>query len=155
MFSRELGMQPGRPPGHTKIKPTMAKLQIAVLFIGLLTIITSCSGFKKSDYKIIKGNYQLIKTDKLNDSTTQIVFFIYDKRTNTPLSNAFVHINELNTGGFTQFDGTLVLDLPAGAYTITVGNTGNTTIQTNLINFKPSTITEIKFELGTKIFYCN
>lgn len=132
---------------------TNLRLNNIVIFFGLLTVITSCSVFKKSEGKIIKGNYEVIKIEKVNNSTSQLVCIVYDKQKNVPISNASVQVNELKVGGFTKNDGTLDLDIPAGKYTITVANVGNTTIQTNLINFKPNTKTKINFKLGTTIIH--
>ena len=119
----------------------------------LLTVITSCSSAKKMEVKVIKGNYEIIKIEKVS-STSRLACIVYDKEKNVPISGAVVLVNELKIGGFTKNDGTFELNIQAGKYTVTAMNAGNTTIQTKLINFKPNTKTGIRFKLGTSTIYC-
>ena len=123
-----------------------------IIFFGSIVMI-SCSILKKSDGEIIKGNYEIVKVEKINDNKCQLVCIVYDKKNNVPISNATIHINDLNLGGSTKNNGIIEIEIPAGKYIVTAMNVGNTTIETNSIEFKPSTQTEIKFELGTTIIH--
>jgi hypothetical protein len=127
-----------------------------VIILGLLMVISSCSTFKKSEVKIIKGNYEVIKLEKVNNNiSSNLICIVYDKLTNDPISYAYIEVNELKIGGFTNDDGIIELNIPKGKYTITVMNGANTNIKTKHINFKPNTITKIIFRLGTVIIYCD
>jgi hypothetical protein len=129
------------------------KLNLITLFLGLFTVVTSCSVFNKSEGRVIKGNYDVIKIENVNNRTPKLVCIIYDKQKSIPISYAIVKVDETKIEGVTKDDGTLEMDVPEGKYTITVMNGANTTIKTKLINFKPNTKTEIKFNLGTTYIY--
>lgn len=60
-----------------------------VLFFGLLIVTMSCSVLKKSEGEIIRGDYKVVKTEKLNEGTSQLVCIVYDKKNNTPISQCF------------------------------------------------------------------
>jgi len=73
-----------------------------VIIIGLLMVINSCSTFKKSEVKIIKGNYKVIKLEKINNNiSSNLICIVYDKLTNDPISYAYLEVNKLKIGGFT------------------------------------------------------
>ena len=132
---------------HSKILKINISLT-RILFVGLLTIIASCSSFRKLDGERIKGDYKVFDIVR-DDNKSNVVCIVYDKKHNVPITGAILQVNELKVSGLTNSNGIFVLNIPVGNFTISVLNVGNTTINTDLIKFKPNIKLQIIFHMGS------
>jgi hypothetical protein len=132
-------------------------MKLAKLFLFnysiFLFFLISCSILKKSDSKVTKGNYDIIKVEKTDSEKAQIICVVYDKKNNAPIVDAAISIDDLKLTGLSKTNGRCEFEVTGAKSVVTVINVGNITIKTKPINFKPYTKTEIKFLLGTAIIY--
>lgn len=131
----------------------MKSVKLFLFISSIFFCFISCSILKKSDGKVTKGSYDIVKIEKTDNEKAQIVCVVYDKKNNTPIHDAAISIENLKLAGLTKNDGRCEFESSGGKSTVTVVNVGNITINTKPINFKPYTKTEIKFSLGTAIIY--
>lgn len=127
------------------------KLSANVLF---LFFICSCRLFYSgsTDKVHTDGRYSIIGTSNgdLRDSC-MIKGFVFDRRTNSPLAYTYIFIPELKRLSETDTSGYFWLIFPPGHFTIEAKRVGNYTLETDTLEFKPNSITEIKFELGSVV----
>ena len=115
----------------------------------------SCATLKSHKKKITcNSTYKITSVTKMDSEKPQVVCFVYDRTIggNGQLPCASVKFyGGIDLERLTDLDGYIKLEIPTGKYKIQVAYMGFLTIETNYINLKPYTKTEIRFDLEEEL----
>ena len=119
-----------------------------LIFFGVMISESSCL-IAQNDSTKITGSYEVMSVEQIETANARLECTVLDKISNKPIHHAAIYIESLGVADFTNERGLCEFEFAGGEYIINVINVGHTSIHTDTLALKPSTMTRIVFSLGT------